>query len=149
MNKDHTLEEAYTQIARIQRLGYTYAAHIMTGVAGKGRGEENALALAAFINRTRPESITNFSIFLHRRAPLWKDIEAGRFEPADEGENLREERLLLENLTVDSLKYDGFHDLIEFRVRGTLPHDREKMLHQLDTAITRQDVLPPVYAVVE
>ena len=28
----------------------------------------------------------------------------------------------------DGLSYDGFHDGIAFRVRGTLPQDREKML---------------------
>jgi len=149
MHKDHTLAEAYTQIARIQKLGYRYAAHIMTGVAGKGRGAENALALAQFINRTQPESITNFSIFLHRRAPLWKELESEHFAPADELENLREERLLLEHLSVDGLKYDGFHDFVSFRVRGTLPRDRERMLSQLQEAIARQEPLPPVYAVVE
>ena len=149
MNKDHTLEQAYIQIKRIQTLGYAYAAHIMTGISGKGRGAENARALAQFINRTKPRSITNFSVFLHRRAPLWKDIESGRFAPADEVENLREERLLLSLLDVDGLEYDGFHDIIEFRVRGSLPRDREKMLAKLDKTIKEREHLPPVYALVE
>ena len=149
MNKDHTLEQAYAQIERIQGGGYAYAAHIMTGISGKGRGEENARALAYFINRTKPRSITNFSLFLHRRAPLWKDVEAGRFVPADEVENLREERLLLSLLEVDGLEYDGFHDIIEFRVRGKFPRDRERMLEKLDKAIRERENLPPVFAVVE
>ena len=149
MNKDHTIPQAYEQIGRIQRLGYTYAAHIMTGIAGKGRGEENARALAAFLNETRPCSVTNFSVFLHRRAPLWSDIEAGRFLPADEAENLREERVLLEHLTGDGLVYDGFHDMIEVRIRGSIPRDREKMLAKLDKAIGDRAHLPPVYAFVE
>ena len=41
MHKDHTLEEAYTAIDRIKRAGMIYDAHIMTGVAGRGRGTEN------------------------------------------------------------------------------------------------------------
>ena len=149
MNKDHTLEEAEIQIARMQKLGYSYAAHIMTGVAGQSRGEENALALAAFLNRTSPESITNFSLFLHRRAPLWKEIDSGRFRPADELENLREERLLLENLTVDGLVYDGFHDMVGFRVRGMLPRDRQKMLEKLDHQIALLKKQAPIYAFVD
>lgn len=149
MNKDHTLEQAYAQIERIQGFGYAYAAHIMTGISGKGRGEENARALAYFINRTKPSSITNFSLFLHRRAPLWQDVEAGRFVPADEVENLREERLLLSLLEVDGLEYDGFHDIIEFRVRGKVPRDRERMLEKLDKTIIERENLPPVFAVVE
>lgn len=149
MNKDHTLEQAYGQIGRLRRLGYDYAAHIMTGVAGRGRGQENARALAEFLNRTKPRSVTNFSIFLHESAPLWQDIAQGRFAPADELENLLEERRLLELLEVDSLVYDGLHDMVEVRVRGRLPRDREAMLSQLDSAAARLRRLPPVYAFVK
>ena len=42
MRKDHSLPEAYEAIERIHKAGIEYAAHIMTGVAGKGRGLENS-----------------------------------------------------------------------------------------------------------
>lgn len=147
MNKGHTLQQAYEAIDRIHRAGMIYDAHMMTGVAGKGRGLENAQALADFYNRTRPERIINFSMFIHREAPLYQDILEGRFTPADELENLREERLLLELLDTP-LVYDGFHDIIPFRVRGTLPHDREKMLKKLDGAIGEQQGKEPLIALV-
>ncbi len=149
MNKDHTLAQAGVQIERLHTAGLSYAAHIMTGICGEGRGAKNAHALADFLNKYPPRSVTNFSVFLHRRAPLWNEIENGAFRPADELQNLREERILLEKLNVENLVYDGFHDLIETRVRGTLPYDREKMLGKLDTAIALQATLPPVYAFVE
>ncbi len=149
MNKDHTLKQAAEQITRLHLAGLSYAAHIMTGISGAGRGEENALALADFLNRYPPRSITNFSVFLHRRAPLWESIACGDFQPADELENLREERLLLERLRVKDLDYDGFHDMIEVRIRGRLPRDREKMLNKLDAAIDRQAKSSPVFAFVE
>ncbi len=149
MNKDHTMAQAAEQIKRLHNHGLSYAAHIMTGIAGAGRGAENAQALAGFLNTFPPRSITNFSLFLHRSAPLWTDIRQGRFKPADELENLREERLLLERLNIEGLQYDGFHDIIEVRVRGTLPRDREKMLAKLDAAIMHRQALPPVFAVIE
>ena len=58
--------------------------------------------------------------------------------PADEQENLREERRFLELLEVENLRYDGFHDVvIEQRFRGTLPEDKEKLLAltSLDTPV--------------
>ena len=144
MRKDHDLAQAYAQIERIQRVGMIFCAHMMTGIAGKGRGLENAEATAAFFNRTHPDRIINFSIFHHRRAPLYRDIEAGRFVPADELENLREERRLLELLEI-SVSYDGFHDVvIEQRFRGKLPQDRENLLNQVDAAIDRWKDAPPV-----
>lgn len=145
MRKDHNLQQAYEQIDRLKEAGLAFNAHMMTGIAGKGRGIENAEATASFFNRTQPEKVINFSIFHHKRAPLYRDIEAGRFVPADEQENLREERRLLELLDVPGLRYDGFHDVaIEQRFRGTLPRDKEKLLAQVDKAIAYWETQPPV-----
>jgi radical SAM superfamily enzyme YgiQ (UPF0313 family) len=143
MDKDHNLAQAYRQIERMQQAGMIYDAHMMTGVAGKGRGLENARATAAFFNRTRPSRIVNFSMFVHRSAPLYREIEAGRFQPATELENLEEDRLLLQLLEDWPAEYDGFHDHILIRVRGTLPQDRAKMLDKLDREIEKRRDLPP------
>ena len=80
-----------------------YDAHIMTGVAGRGRGTENAEKTAEFLNVTRPRHVINFSMFLHQEAPLYRDIEQGNFLPADELENLMEEKCLLEHLQVEDV----------------------------------------------
>ena len=145
MKKDHNLQQAYEQIARMQKVGLIFNAHMMTGIAGKGRGIENAEATAEFFNRTKPAKIINFSIFHHKRAPLYRDIEAGRYIPADEQENLREERRLLELLDVPDLKYDGLHDVvIQQRFRGTLPKDKEKLLAQVDKVLDYWETQPPV-----
>ena len=51
-----------------------FDAHVMSGVAGKGRGQENAIALAEFLNKTQPDRIVNFSLFLHNQVALYEDI---------------------------------------------------------------------------
>lgn len=135
MEKDHNQEQAYEAIRRLQQFGMIYDAHIMTGAAGRGRGKENAEALAEFLNRTRPAHVVNFSMFLHKEVPLYQNILDGSFAPASERENLEEERCLLELLNTD-IQYDGFHDFIKFRVRGKLPGDKEKMLVRLDEKIS-------------
>lgn len=135
MNKGHNLEQAFRQIERLRTAGLIYDAHMMTGIAGRGRGLENAEHTADFFNSTGPERIINFSMFVHRNAPLYRDIQAEIFTPATELENLEEEHRLLTLLEGGPILYDGFHDFIEFRVRGTLPEDREKMLEKLEKAI--------------
>ncbi len=134
MEKDHDLAQAYEAVERLKRTGLIYDAHIMTGVAGKGRGQENAEALALFLNRTKPAHAVNFSMFLHREVPLYRHIEDGTYLPADELENLKEERTLLKLLETELL-YDGFHDYIEVRVRGEIPRGKEKMVKKLDQVI--------------
>jgi len=148
MCKDHNLEDVYAAIERLHRAGIDYDAHMMTGIAGKDRGMENAEAIAEFYNRTNPKKIVNFSLFLHKEAPLYRDIEKGTFVPADELENMMEERRLLKLLNVKDVEYDGFHDFVKMRVKGTLPDDREKMLAKLDKAIEEFQKKDPIYAYV-
>ena len=136
MEKDHSQEQAYEAVRRLRQAGMIFDAHIMTGVAGRGRGMENAQALAEFLNRTEPAHVVNFSMFLHKEVPLYQNILDGSFVPASERENLEEERRLVERLQAEIL-YDGFHDFISFRVRGRLPKDKEKMTARLEEAIRR------------
>lgn len=141
MEKDHNLDQAYEAIERLKKSGLIYDAHIMTGVAGKGRGQENAEALAQFLNKTKPAHIVNFSMFIHEEAPLYAHVEDGSFIPADELECLKEEKRLIEllkgNVAGQEILYDGFHDLIEFRVRGNIPKDQEKMITKLNKEIEK------------
>lgn len=148
MCKDHNLQEVYDAIERLHKFGLQYDAHMMTGIAGKGRGLENAEAIAEFYNKTHPRKIVNFSLFLHTDAPLYRDVEKGTFVPADELENIIEERRLLELLDLQDVEYDGFHDFIKVRVRGTLPYDKAKMIAKLDKAIEEYQGQEPVYSLV-
>ncbi len=153
MKKDHNLTQAYQAIDRLHDAGLIYDAHIMTGVAGKGRGTENAEALADFLNRTDPAHVVNFSMFLHKEVPLYADIRKGTFVPADELETIKEEYHLIERIVPkksgSGILYDGFHDFIHVRVRGKLPIDQEKMLTKLRGIIQEYEGKEPVYSFVQ
>lgn len=150
MKKDHNIKEAEDALERIRRIGYFFDAHIMSGIAGKGRGIENAHALAKFFNKTHPSRIINFSMFLHEEVPLFKDIKNKKYTPADELSNLKEEECLVEELssTKQNIEYESFHDYIEFRVRGKLPKDKDIMLESLKQKILFYSQKEPIYAIV-
>ena len=148
MKKDHTVSEAYEAIERLQAAGLIYDAHIMTGVAGRGCGQENADALAHVLNQPPPAHVVNFSMCIHQEVPLYREIKKGNYVPADELESLREEKRLLEQLNIP-VKYEGFHDYLQIRVRGKLPSDQEKMIGKLETFIKKYEAKPPIYALVQ
>ena len=87
-------------------------------------------------------------MFLHKRAPLYREVETGRFVPASEVENLQEDRRLIELLEVPGLVYDGFHDFLELRVKGTLPQDKEKMLAKIDQELLECEGQQETFAIV-
>lgn len=148
MAKEHNLSQAYEAVERLHKAGLIFDAHIMTGVAGGGRGQENAERLAEFLNSTKPAHVVNFSMFLHKEVPLYKHVEDGIFLPADELENLKEERTLLSLLETELL-YEGFHDYIEVRVRGRLPYDKEKLMKKLDKVIGDYEGKEKLYSYVQ
>lgn len=139
MKKDHSVAEAYEQIARLKQAGLVYNAHLMIGLAGEGNGLRNAELTAEFINRTVPHRIIDFTIFYHHSAPLYRDVEKGIFKPASQLENLRELRHLIALLDAEIESFDGFNDHLEVRARGKLPRDREKLLSKLDEAIGKEE----------
>ena len=150
MNKDHNLEEAEIAVEKIKAHGFFFDAHIMTGVSGASRGIENAKALANFLNNHTPSRVVNFSMFLHSEVPLYKDIKRGFYTPSDEKSNLEEEKCLISLLgNNESINYEGFHDFIKFRVRGTLPKDREKMLKSIKEKVKSLENQAPFYAFVK
>lgn len=151
MKKEHTVAQAKKAIERIHKHGYIFGAHIMTGISGANSYAENATAIASFLNKTQPTSIINFSMFLHNEVPLFKDIETGKFLPADELLNLKEEKMLIELLQPDDKKpiyYDGSHDYLGFRVRGLLPNATNKILQRLEDKINEYENKPPIFAYV-
>ena len=135
MNKCHTLPMAYEAIARIQAVGIDYAAHVMAGVAGEGRGIENAEALAKFINETKPVLVVNFEF---GPSHMKEDIEAGRYMPSELLENIRECQHFLKLCNVENMGYDVSFGFPPDRIWGTLPMDREKMLAAMDRMIAKE-----------
>jgi len=89
-------------------------------------------------------------MFLHKEVPLYREAERGTFTQADELECLKEELSLIERAGTEEypISYDGFHDFIEFRVRGILPRDREKMKEKLQAEIRKYEGQRPVYSLV-
>ena len=151
MKKDHNLKEAYIAIERIKDIGYFFDAHIMTGIAGYNRGIENAHALSLFFEKTSPTRIVNFSMFIHNEVSLFRDIEEGNYIPSDELSCLKEEECLIRLLwkkTKSEIEYEGFHDFIEWRVRGRLPKDCERMLLYLQEKIAYYEKERKIYALV-
>lgn len=136
LRKGFTLAQVKEQTARLDRAGIAWGAHLMLGTGGAGRGEETALRTAELLNETRPRDAINVEMFIHRGTELYRQVQAGQFQPASALESLEEERLLLENIRVP-MNYDGFHGWHEFHVWGPLPERKPAMLKKLDVAIAQ------------
>ena len=148
MNKGNTLAQAGEAIMRLHKCGMVYSAHIMSGIAGEGRGEENARALASFLNEFEPENICNFDLGMHRSVELWDDYMSGEYKVSSAQERLLETKLLLELIKPkNDVKYDGVFEVPPVRFSGYIPRDRDSLLSQIDFALTKYGDLAVTFCI--
>lgn len=129
MNKDHTIQQAYEAIDRLNSAGIEYDAHIMSGICGEGRGQENAIALAKFINETQPNKICNFDFGMHKTSEVYQDYENGIYKLSLPPERFLEQATLIDliNPKIEIL-YDAIFEYPPLRFKGTLPQNKEKLV---------------------
>lgn len=135
MNKGTTLEDSVQQAQRLNDAGIHHRALFMLGVAGKGRGEESAVAAAKLINQVRPDMARFTTLTVFPETALEEEVKAGRFVEAGEKENLIEEKIALENIELPDLHFWASHVLNSTPVSGFIGKDREWMLKRLNRSI--------------
>jgi hypothetical protein len=78
---------------------------------------------------------------------LYKEWERGEFELITPFDSLRELKGLVENSTFTNCFFSSMHASNYFAIRGSMPHDRDKILKQLNALLSRKDphMLRPEY----
>lgn len=119
MSKDHDNAEARKHIARLHVAGIDFGAHIMMGVAGAGRGIENARATVQLVNELQPTYICNFPMGIGTVTELGLLEEDGLFVRASRQECMEEQREMLSLLHPDApMRYEGYY-ITRLRKPGT------------------------------
>ena len=135
INKGHTVAQAIEQCQRLNRIGIHHMSLLMLGVAGHGRGEENAKATAKLLNAVDPRMILLMSMTINEDMDLQKDVDAGTFTLATEMEMLAEEKVLIENLNLPDTYFWAAHSLDVVSLQGWLGDQQDAMIAELDHAL--------------
>lgn len=139
-NKGYTAADIVEQLAKLDEAGIEYYLVYMTGLAGKGNGQRNALKTAETLNQISPYFVENpyflniDSLTLFPDTELYKMAERGEFIPAGEKERLEELITLLKNLRLRTRLQAN--TISNFRpVTGYLPKEKEKVIGELQYII--------------
>jgi len=136
IKKGYTVEEAKTELARLNAAGINHMAGLMLGVAGKDKGLENAKLTAAFLNETKPKLIWAGTLGLFEGTPMADDAKNGVFMPASEIEILEEEKALIRSINLENIPFYGVHPTNTLPVIGDLPRDKQIMIDKIDLGIS-------------
>ncbi len=135
MRKGYTSEDILTQCRRLEQADIAYGFFYLTGISGKGRGQQGALASAEVFNQLHPFLIGPNMLTIYPESELYREIQDGNWAEEAELEKYRELRTLMENLKLNTC-FAAMGASNAFQLRGRLPEDREELLKALDRIIS-------------
>lgn len=137
MDKGYTPEDILVQCRRLDRAGIGYNLFYLTGVAGAGQGERNAIASAEVFNQLHPRLIGSSMLTVYPDSRLYQEIQAGNWTEAGEVEKYEELKTLVSRLDV-SVTFAALGASNAYQFQGRLPEDRAALLSALDGIIRRE-----------
>ena len=104
--KGITSAEVIEALRRLDQVGIDYYVTVIPGLGGRSFSRLHAIETARMLNQVHPRNIWCLKLKLWENTPLYEEARRGRFEEMTPVEILREERLLIENLTVKDCLFE-------------------------------------------
>lgn len=134
MNKGNTAADTLEQCKKLEEANIRYNLVYLTGLAGKGKGQQNAINTANLFNQLHPFIINVVSLTVFPESELFREIQEGTFTESSEHERLFELKTLLSKLEITTtLLGNTVSNSIPFT--GILPKDKNEILKGLDSAM--------------
>ncbi|MHA2398495.1 MAG: radical SAM protein [Promethearchaeota archaeon] len=132
MNKGVTSEGHIIGGKNIKEGGISLCTYVMPGLGGKNLSEEHALETARVLNEVEPDFVRLRTLEIFPFTGLFFKKKAGEFQELTEEEVVREEKLLIENITCNTtITSDSAANLL-LEIWGELPYDKKKILRAID-----------------
>lgn len=130
--KGITSAEVIEALRRLDQVGIDYYVTVIPGLGGRSFSRLHAIETARMLNQVHPRNIWCLKLKLWENTPLYEEARKGGFEEMTPAEILREERLLIENLTVKDCLFEDTTVLDQFTIQGILPKQKGELLRAID-----------------
>ncbi|MCI9026158.1 MAG: radical SAM protein [Dorea sp.] len=130
--KGITSAEVIEALRRLDQVGIDYYVTVIPGLGGRSFSRLHAIETARMLNQVHPRNIWCLKLKLWENTPLYDEARRGAFEEMTPAEILREERLLIENLTVKDCLFEDTTVLDQFTIQGILPKQKGELLGAID-----------------
>lgn len=135
MNKGYHASDILEQLTKLKEAGIRYNVVYLNGLGGKGIGLESANSTSEVLNKLNPYIINIVSLTIFPESQLYKELKDGTYIEEPEIERLMEVRSLVDKLKIKTNILSN-HISNTVPIIGMLPHDKSKILFELDKAIS-------------
>lgn len=142
VEKNGTREEIIDSVRMVEESGMRASVTFISGLGGRELQKEHAIDTATMLNAMRPYYASLLTLMVRPPAPLYYDLQAGKFELLRPLEILDEMELFLENTDLTSpCVFRSNHASNYLALKGNLPRDKEKLLARVREARKRPELL--------
>lgn len=114
---------------------------VLLGIAGRGdASRRHAEATAEITNRMRPRYLAALTYTPVPNTALYHKVEKQEFELPGPLETIEEMKIMIENISIDNLKFIGAHASNYLPVSGDLQKDKDRMLAMVSGVLEKQDM---------
>ncbi len=136
ISKGVTAEGIISAGIKLKNAGIDVSEYYLVGIGGEELTEQHAINSAKALSQFSPDFIRLRTFVPVPGTPIYEDYQAGTFKLLSPHQALREIRLLIENLDCQGSTVLSDHVSNYWNVNGSLPEDKDKMLKDIDRALT-------------
>lgn len=138
VNKKETPEQLIEAVQKAQSAGIETSVTFISGLGGAQLLEEHAVQTGRMIGEMGASYVGLLTLMLAPGTPMFEDAVRGSFVPLSPRQVFEELRLILENADCKTdCVLRSNHVSNSLVLRGTLPHDKQMLLQQVERAIER------------
>jgi radical SAM superfamily enzyme YgiQ (UPF0313 family) len=142
VQKGETFESSLAALRKIKTAGARSSVMILNGMGGLKYSEQHAKNSALLMNEAQPEYLATLVVSFPRGMEKYQEGFGGEFEPLDQPGLFREMLWLLETLDLEQTIFRSDHASNYLVLKGTLNHDRERLLATVRQALERPGSVP-------
>jgi radical SAM superfamily enzyme YgiQ (UPF0313 family) len=142
VRKGASREEIIASVRKIEESGIQSSVTFISGLGGKEHWKEHGAGTGSMISQMEPSYAGLLTLMIDPAAPIHTDIENGKFRLLSPEEVIQETILLLKNIAVNkTCIFRSNHASNYFSLKGNLPQDQGRMIHQLEKVLENSGCL--------
>ncbi|WP_144776776.1 radical SAM protein [Marinobacter maritimus] len=142
INKGETWESTRSALLKIREAGLTSSVMVLNGLGGETLSRQHAINTATLCNETQPDYLSTLVVSFPQGEERFREGFGEDFMPLSRQGLFEEIRTFLEHLNLERTVFRSDHASNYLVLKGNLGRDKQKLLDQVNLAITSPGAVP-------
>ncbi|MCK0164122.1 radical SAM protein [Marinobacter sp. S6332] len=142
INKGETWESTRSALLKIREAGLTSSVMVLNGLGGETLSRQHAINTATLCNETQPDYLSTLVVSFPQGEERFREGFGEDFIPLSQQGLFEEIRTFLEHLELEKTVFRSDHASNYLILKGNLGRDKQKLLDQVNLAITSPGAVP-------